>query len=153
MSAFGRPREQGLGCGFLSQLEVDALVEGRLSDERMAQFWEHLLGCRECYDLAASVTIFHEILDRGAPEAEQKEFARTAQRLKARLRQEIERNASGGDPVGRCRAGGLSASELEGIAAAGPAAEAGSATPDATGLGPARAGAPEDDDADPQTDC
>ncbi len=116
--------DNGPGCGFLSSREVDALIEGRLGARRAGLFDAHRdRGCGECLHLHAAAESFREILEHGVLEAEQTAFARIRRSVEVRLGQEVDRLQDGsgrslfGRPWGVGR--GLSADELEQIAAAG----------------------------------
>ena len=120
-SIFGRKREPELGCGYLSSQEIDSYLEGRLADERNGEFEAHLRGnCTECLHLSAALESFREILDKGALETERRWFESSRRVLKARVRQELERELAEGDgkllPFSRP---GLTNDELETLAAAG----------------------------------
>jgi hypothetical protein len=122
-SMFSRRRDPDLGCGFLSQREVDSLVEGHLAGDRQARFGQHLLeGCAECLHLSEAVQEFRRILEQGPLQAEKAAFERGRRAILARLREEARRAAEeDGTVVQFPWARGMSTAELEQIAAAGEA--------------------------------
>lgn len=118
MNLFRRKRQPTPGCGFLSQREMAAYLEGSLDSERQGRFKEHQRqGCAACLHLSAALEQFHTILDQGVLESERVRFGRTERIVKAVLRAQADRRQAESDrsPLG----GGweLSPGELEQIAA------------------------------------
>lgn len=81
MSADGR------GCGFLRDSEIDALVEGRASEELARRFERHVeRGCGRCALLHADVREFAAIVAGGATETERDAAHADVTAVRARTR-------------------------------------------------------------------
>lgn len=80
------------GCGYLSAEEVEAALDGRLSDERLAEFDRHIEdGCSDCVTLAADLRVFRRVVEEGVLETERREDDRQAELLRARLAREANK--------------------------------------------------------------
>ena len=72
---------RGAGCGFLSDVEIDAFLAGGLQGDRLEAFDAHRdAGCRPCMLFGADLHTFRDVLDRGVLESERKHFDRVAVR-------------------------------------------------------------------------
>ena len=114
MGIFTRKHQGDIGCGFLSQREIDSLLEGDLAAERLRSFRRHQgTGCGECLHLGEAIDHFQSAIEHGPMESERIRFGGTTRIVKAHLRRALERAHSEGTwGIGV----GLSSSELEQMA-------------------------------------
>lgn len=120
-SIFDARRRAKFGCGFLSQRDVDELLEGKLIDSRRERFEKHQReGCAECLHLAAAIEQFRRVLDEGVLQIEADRFARSEHDLKRRLQEEFERTFADADRRKTPWGSEISTDDLEQIVAAGP---------------------------------
>jgi tetratricopeptide (TPR) repeat protein len=83
-----------VSCGFLEARELDAWIENRLSDMRMAAFKMHAgSGCASCALLAEDLGVFRDVVTRGPLHSERREFDATKAILKAEFRQKLAARA------------------------------------------------------------
>ena len=103
------------GCGFLSDTDLQAAIEGRLSAARRSEFERHVeQGCAPCTLLAADLEVFSAVLAGGVVEAERQESERQSEMMQARLRREVRgrARAPGSKAWGTVRHWGLAAAAI-----------------------------------------
>ncbi|MDH3628138.1 MAG: hypothetical protein OES25_10855 [Acidobacteriota bacterium] len=85
----GRNRANPVGCGFLSERELDAWLDGRMATPQRMAFLEHQhTGCADCALLAADMASFSTVVRHGPLVGERRQFDATRAIVAARLRQE-----------------------------------------------------------------
>jgi tetratricopeptide (TPR) repeat protein len=88
------------GCGFLTQAEVEAWIDGRLPADRAAALAAHLEeGCDACAEIAADLAVFAEVVSREPSAVETRESDRQAEMLRARLRREVRARVARSEPT------------------------------------------------------
>ncbi len=61
-------------CTFLTDAELDALIEGKLAVERLEAFRAHAMDCDACALLAADVDVMRDLAEHGPSERELSEY-------------------------------------------------------------------------------
>ena len=85
---------RGAGCGFLSEIEIDAYFSGKLDSERSTAFSAHRAeGCGPCSLFGADMQVYRDLLDNGVLDSERKTFAALADGQRAELKRALQQSA------------------------------------------------------------